>query len=450
MTERLAEWIVQAEYNDVPPAGVQRVKERVLDSLGTQLAGMTVPTGQTIAGWVRSQQAKEESTVVAGGFKTSTHLAALVNATAGHALDFDDSATFSSHPSNPLTAAVLAVGEKLGSSGQDLVLAFLVGWEVICQTNKPCETPAGNTLLIRGWHNQGFQPALGCAAAASKLMRLDLDQTRMAIGNAASTMSGLHKNCGSDTKPFHGGNPPMHGIMAAELVASGFTANKDILDGSWGAARLMGLEGGEAEKVLDGLGTWDLATHGSMLKLHACNGGGFWAQAALENFLRRRPTSPDEIDSIEVHISGFLMDELPHHLPQTGLEAKFSIEYDLATIALTGRAGVREYTDAMVRRPEAQDFMKRVSYVPLGGDLWRGTRIVITLNNGEKFEETATKYHGQADDPLSETEIADKFQDCAEGVLAKNQRGHVVDLCWHLDQLDNVAKIADVVRADAT
>ena len=83
------------------------------------------------------------------------------NATAGHALDFDDSAMFSSHPSNPLTAAVLAVGEKLGSSGQDLVLAFLVGWEVICQTNKPCETPAGNTLLIRGWHNQGFQPALG-------------------------------------------------------------------------------------------------------------------------------------------------------------------------------------------------------------------------------------------------------------------------------------------------
>jgi 2-methylcitrate dehydratase PrpD len=345
---------------------------------------------------------------------------------------------------------VLAVGEKLGSSGQDAVLAFIVGWEVICQTNKPCHTPEGHTLLSRGWHNQGFQPALGCAAAAAKLMGFDIDQTRMALGNAASTMSGLHKNCGSDTKPFHGGNPPMHGVMASELVASGFTANKDIFDGSWGAARMMGLEGGDAEKILDGLGTWDLATNGGILKLHACNGGGFWAQAALQNFLRTHPTPHDDIESIEVHISAFLMDELPHHLPQTGLEAKFSIEYDLATIALDGKAGMRQYTDPMVLRPEAQAFMKRVTYVPLGGDLWKGSRIVITLKNGEQFEETATQYHGQPQDPLSESEITDKFHDCAQAVLTDAQRKRAADLCWHLDDVGNLAEVADAVRPSPT
>src|SRR5207245_291075 len=114
--------------------------------------------------WVRDQAAAPGCTVVANRFRTTASLAALVNATAGHALDFDDSATFSSHPSNPLTASILALGEKLGSSGADAVLAFLVGWEVICQTNKPCAHPHGNTLLQKSWHNQGFQPALGVAA----------------------------------------------------------------------------------------------------------------------------------------------------------------------------------------------------------------------------------------------------------------------------------------------
>jgi 2-methylcitrate dehydratase PrpD len=450
VTEQLAEFVVDARYEDLPSIGVHRVKERLLDSFGTQFAGMGVPTGQRMATWVEALGASGTSSVVGGGFTTAAPLAALVNATAGHALDFDDSSMFSSHPSNPLTAAILAVGESQDISGQDAILAFMVGWEVICQTNAPCQQPEGHVMLLRGWHNQGFQPALGIAAITSKLMGLDTLQTRMAIGNAASTMSGLHKNAGSDTKPFHAGNPALHGIMAAELVAGGFTANPDILDGEWGVARMLGLDVGEAEKILDGLGSWDLARNGSWIKVNACNGGTQWAMAVMQSILAKHPAGPQDIESIEVHLSRLLIDELHQHKPQTGLQAKFSIEYAVTTIVLDGRGGVRQFTDPMVLRPEAQDLMARVRYVVLEGELWKGTRVIVEFKDGQTIDESATTAHGQPADPLTEAEIAEKFHDCAAGMLPEPQRNAIAEMCWNLESLDTMRQMGDIVRTAPT
>jgi 2-methylcitrate dehydratase PrpD len=283
------------------------------------------------------------------------------------------------------------------------------------------------------------------AALAAKLMGLDVKQTRMALGNAASSMAGLIKNRGSDTKSHTAGNAAMHGVMAAELVGRGFTANEDIIDGNIGVARLLGLEGGDPDKVLDGLGTWHMATAGSTLRLHACCGAGHWSQDALQRILQRRPTTPEEVESIEVHIVARLMEMLPYHLPQTGLEAKYSLEYDVATILLDGRAGMPQYTDGMVQRPAAQALMQRVRYFPVSGDLTRGSRVVLKLKNGEHLEETVTQVHGTPADPLTEEEILGKFHECSQGVVPETQRNELIDLCRRLDSLENVQALAEVV-----
>src|SRR5207249_2451644 len=147
-------------------------------------------------------------------------------------------------------AAALALGEKVGATGRDFVLAWLVGWEVTAQTMRPVMGPAGNELVNRGWFNQGFQETLGVAALGAKLLNLDVMQTRMALGHAASAMAGMMKNRGSDTKGFTAGSAAMHGVIGAELMAMGFTANEDILDGDIGVARLLGLEQGDPAKIL--------------------------------------------------------------------------------------------------------------------------------------------------------------------------------------------------------
>ncbi|HEX4864423.1 MAG TPA: MmgE/PrpD family protein, partial [Acidimicrobiales bacterium] len=445
---QLADWIVKAQFEEIPTAGVHRVKERFIDSLGVQFAGMSVSTGQLISSWVKTQGAKPESTVVGCGFKSTASLATLVNATAGHALEFDDIATFSGHYANPMTAAALAVAEKVGASGREAILAWMVGYEVICQTAKPCRDGARNTLLWRGWFNQGFQPVLGVAALTAKMMGLDVSQTRMALGNAASAMAGIMKNRGSDTKSFTAGSAAMHGVMAAELMSLGFTANEDIIDGDDGVARLLGLEVGDPQKVLDGLGTWEMATNGSTMRLHASCGAGHWGQDALQNILRRRPADPEDIDSIVVYLPGFLMQMLPYHQPQTGLEGKYSIEYDLAAVALDGRAGMYQYTDAAVRRPAAQELMKRVEYIPVEGDISQvklESRVVLRLKNGEELEETVTRSHGTPSDPLTEEELVSKFHECSEALLPKAQRDKIIDLCWRRDALEDLSPLGAAV-----
>ncbi|TMK54531.1 MAG: MmgE/PrpD family protein, partial [Actinobacteria bacterium] len=217
VTQQVAEWIVKTDYDDVPAIAIERVRNLVLDSFGNQFAGMSVSTGRILSEWIKAQGAAPVSTVTAAGFKTTPSFAALVNGAASHALENDDIATFSSHPNSPLTAAALALGEKVGATGRDFVLAWLVGWEVTAQTMRPVMGPAGNELVNRGWFNQGFQETLGVAALGAKLLNLDVMQTRMALGHAASAMAGMMKNRGSDTKGFTAGSAAMHGVIGAEL-----------------------------------------------------------------------------------------------------------------------------------------------------------------------------------------------------------------------------------------
>lgn len=443
VTEQVAEWIVKVGEADLPPVGVERVRHLVLDSIGNQFAGMAAPTGRRLAEWVRAQGAAPISTVAAQDFKTTAAFATLLNGAASHALENDDIATFSSHPNSPLTAASLALGEKVGSSGREMVLAWMVGWEITAQTMKVCLGPRGNELINRGWFNQGFQETLGVAALASKLLGLDTDQTRMALGNAASAMAGMMKNRGTDTKGFSAGSAAMHGVMAAELAAMGFTADRDILDGELGVARLLGLENGDPEKVLDGLGTWDLATRGSTIRLHACCGAAHWSMDALQMILRDHTVAPEDIASIDVEIPEFLIDMVPIHEPRNGLEAKYSLEYDMAAIALDGRAGVHQYTDQAVERPAAQKLMRRVTTIPMSTGLQ--SRVVLTLANGEALEATATVSHGTPADPLTDEEVLGKFHECAATLASEVQRERIIDLCGRLDALDDVRELAEAI-----
>jgi 2-methylcitrate dehydratase PrpD len=442
VTETLAEWVVGTKFEDIPEIGVERVRERFIDSIGVAFAGMSVSTGQIIAKWVKMQGAQGPCSVLGTDFKTSASYATLANATSGHALEFDDIAVGSGHFANPMTAATLAMGEKLGASGKDVILAWMVGYEIITQTAKVTADPRGNTLLNKGWFNQGFLPAVAVAAAASRMLRLDVRQTRMAMGHAASTMAGLLKNRGSDTKGFVAGNAAMHGIMAAELVELGFTANEDIMDGDIGVAQLIGPA--DAEKMLDGLGTWAMATQGSTLRLHACCGASHWAQDALQKIVRQHAVKPGDIDTIEVIIPDFLLPMMPYHEPQTGLEGKYSLEYDLATIALDGRAGLNQYSDAAVRRPEAREMMKRVVTIPSTAPKLDST-VALKLKNGSSYTETVVKSHGTPTDPLSKQEIRDKFNECTEALVSPARREQLIDLCERLEQLDNVRKLGEAV-----
>jgi len=448
VTETLAEWIASTRFEDVPEAGVARVRERFIDTIGVACAGMSVSTGRIMTEWVSQQGARGPCTVLGTDFTTSPSYATLANAAAGHALEYDDIAVGSGHYANPMTAATLALGEKLGASGRDVILGWMVGYDIIAQTSKVAADPKGNILLNRGWFNQGFLPAIGVAAAAARMMNFDVMQTRMAMGHAASTMAGMLKNRGSDTKGFVAGNAAMHGIMAAELVALGFTANDEIMDNEIGVARLLSFGARGAEVMLDGLGSWTMATQGSTLRLHACCGASHWSQDALQKIVRNRAIAADEIARIDVEVPEFLLPMMPYDAPETGLQAKYSLQYGLAAIALDGRAGLHQYKDAAVQRPEARALMGKVVVHPTNAGL--ASRVVVTLANGEALEETVTRTHGNPADPLTRDEVIGKFHECAEEVVSPDQRRDVIALCDRLDQLDDIRELGRALRVAET
>ena len=175
------------------------------------------------------------ATVIGRGFKTTSLEAALVNGAMSHALDYDD-ITFitKTHPSAALIPGALPLAEEVGATGGDLLLAYLLGFEVACAVGDAI-SPAYYYDL--GWHPTGPLGTLGAAAAAARLLRLNPDQTTMAISLAASQASGLRQNFGTMTKPYHAGAACRAGVNAARLVQAGFTASVDALEGRFGFMR---------------------------------------------------------------------------------------------------------------------------------------------------------------------------------------------------------------------
>ena len=317
VTQQLAEWIVATRYDDLPDISVSRVGERFIDSLGVQFAGMSVQTGQMITAWARAQGCAPVSPVVGRDFRTT---AALGRFGQRHSRPCAGIRRHR-HVQWPLREPV-DCGD-LGSGGESRLVgqrrrAGLDGRLGGHPPDRdPCMDGPRNTLLWRGWFNQGFQPTLGVAALTAKLMGLNVTQTRRALANAASSMGGVLKNRGSDTKSFRRAMPPCTGSWPPSWPRLGFTGNEDILDGDDGVIRMMGLEVGDPQKVLNGLGEWDMAVRGSTLRLHAsCRSRlGSRRHAAHRAAASRHP---DEIESITVYLPAFLMDMMPYHQPQTG------------------------------------------------------------------------------------------------------------------------------------
>jgi 2-methylcitrate dehydratase PrpD len=231
---------------DSPPADVRRKAiEHVIDGLAVMLAGSRTDCSEKLAGFVREKGGKPLATLVGFGLKAYHSDAALVNGTSGHADDYDDTQLSTSpdriyglltHPTVPVLAAALAVGEVTGCSGREFLEAFIAGFEVECKLAEAIKPEH----YRRGFHTTATMGAFGALAASSKLMGLDEKRLRYALGIASSLSSGIRANFGTMTKPLHAGVAASNGVMACMLAGKGFTADEEALDGRWGFMEILG------------------------------------------------------------------------------------------------------------------------------------------------------------------------------------------------------------------
>ena len=218
-TETIARWVVNTNYEDIPPDAIRVANESCFDLLGVILAGSVQPVGQIIQKYVNDQGAVPEATVLSGGSQTTLANAALANGTMGHALDYDDFGGFG-HPTVAIFPALLAIGEQTVATGRDLLEAYVVG----CEVGLALQHTTKYKQMDRGFHSTAVIGRLACAAACAKLLKLEEEETVTALGIAGSMASGLIHNFGTMTKPLHAGLTGRDGVTAVQLAQAGLTA----------------------------------------------------------------------------------------------------------------------------------------------------------------------------------------------------------------------------------
>jgi 2-methylcitrate dehydratase PrpD len=453
VTAQLATFVIDTVFADVPSQAYARAKEAMLDGLGCALVGSPTPSGKLIMQYVRERSETPRVAVIGSGFKTSAPLAALANATMAHALDFDDvNWSMSGHPTVPLLPAVLALGQELHASGQAVLLAYTLGFEV--------ETKIGLGVNPRhydlGWHATSTLGTLGAAAACAKLLRLDVEKTRMAFGIAASTAAGLRQNFGTMTKPLHPGQAAMNGVTAAQLAQLGWTADANILEAPYGFCQLYaGPNQYNLDHIVKRLGNpFDLLTTGVVIKQYPCCAFTHRALDGVLTLVQQHQLRADDVVGIECQVGRPTQEVLIHTRPQTGLEGKFSMQYCMAAALLDKRIGLLSFSDEKVRRPAAQQLLERVT-VTLHPEARRhGTTgeelpvaVTVTLKDGRTLSAQIQYPKGHPVNPLSAIALQDKFEDCAYGVLERPDIRQVIELVQDLEHVEDIGTLMDVLMA---
>jgi 2-methylcitrate dehydratase PrpD len=415
LTRHLGQFVADLSPNQVPDEAARIARMGFIDSIGTMIAGRKEDSVRIMTEVLNPGEGP--ATLVFGPRRSTAPEAAWINGTAAHALDYDD-VGLRGHPSTVLVPAILAEAEELGSSGADMIAAYVAGYEVWAELFRR----DSGLLHRKGWHPTGLYGAVGAAAACAKLRKLDADKSAMAIALGASQSSGLMSNFGTMTKPFHAGKAAHAGIMAARLAEAGFTANLDALEHPQGFLHAISPKGDEDRTSAPVAGSaWAILSQGLGIKKYPTCYCTHRAIDCILDLVEGTPIRAEDVKSVTVNISDYFATVLRNHEPDTGLAAKFSIEFAMASGIIAKRVGLRELTDGFVQRPDIQALMKKVqvvttsTYDPELPGAAPTDSVVVALTDGRTIAgEPVARATGHASRPLSEDQLYDKFADCLD------------------------------------
>ncbi len=399
----------------VPADCASLVKTGIADAVGVMLAGKGEPLVKILCDTL--PQGGGEASILMGDEKRAASDAAFINGAAAHALDYDDVA-MRGHTSTVLMPAIFAEAEVLGSTGAQIIAAYMAGYEIWADL---AYRDAGQ-IQHKGWHPTGVLGAISTSAACAALRGLNAQQATNAIAIGASQASGLLANFGTMTKPFHAGRAAASGVMSARLAAAGMTASADAIEHNQGFLKAISPENDvDRTTPADHLGKdWRMRRYGISVKKYPVCYCGHRATDGILQIMRDHDVDPAQIASIDTYTSDLHAMTLRNALPQTGLEAKFSMQFDMASGVLAGKVGLTELTDDFVRQPSVQELMKKVTvsasteYDPKLPGYRPTDQVIVVLKDGTRIEGTpVARATGHADVPLNAAELWAKFADCA-------------------------------------
>lgn len=463
LTRAAAAFAAGHRFDDLDAETLRIARRCILDGLAVALAGSEQPGMAPLLAHVRSIGGRPQARLLGhAGERVPAHLAALWGGTAGHAMDWDDTQLAEGpgrpygllmHPTMPPLIAALSTADLVAFEsgetvdGRRFLAAFTAGFEVGC---KIAEAIAPDHYL-RGFHTSGTIGTFAATAAAANMLGLDAETTARALGLAASMAAGIRVNFGTMTKPLHVGRAAANGIEAALLARRGFSADPEGLDGRWGYLAVAG-PGGEPALVRDRFGRpHTMVAPGVSIKPYPSGVLTHPSMDAMRFLMADASITAADIERVTLHAGSNVLGPIRFRIARTELEGKFSFAFLLAAIALRGRAGKAEFTDAFVASPECQAMQERIetrfdpAIEAMGWDRIR-SRIEVVTRDGRRIERWADeRYRGGPHNPLSDAEIEEKFRDCAEGLIDAAGIDAVLEAVWSVERLDDAGRLLDLL-----
>ena len=441
-TERLSNFVSETRYEDIPSDCIEMAKLCVLDFLGVSLLGSREPISRILYSFVEKIGGSAESTVIGYGKKSSVLNTALANGTFGHALDFDDDSSIGAgHLTSCVAPALLALAEKMGKTGKDILLSFVLGYEVasvIAIAVEPKQTQSG-------WHATSTIGTFGSAAAAANLMGLKEKEIACTFGIAATQASGLRRSFGTMCKPLHVGKAAQRGVESCLLAQMGFTGDKNIFEGKWGFIEVFsgGIFDLNINELTYRLRKQFLIRENWFKPYPACGCTHSAIDAAI--YLRHQyEINPMEIEVIEVGVLPVAFDTLIYNNPKNPYEAKFSMPFCVSVALMEGSLSNNEFSSSKLENPSLLQLMKRV-VMYIDPDLieggYRGTNsasLRIKLKNGNTLAKKVLAPQGHPRNPLSTNALIGKYKDCTRSVLSIEQVESSLDFVMNLEKMDEV------------
>jgi 2-methylcitrate dehydratase PrpD len=455
VSNEIASRIVCFRYDDLPEEAIRAAKVAILDTLGVALAG-SHELAPTILGHVLGEESSSGTSVVFGTAHRMTCLdAALRNGTAAHALDFDDvSDAMGGHPSAPVLAALFALGEKINANGQQILNAFVTGFETEIRIAKAVNFHHYN----KGWHPTATLGVFGAAAACARLLDLNEQQVAMALSLSVSMAAGLKANFGTMTKPLHVGNCARSGLLAALLASEGFTAALDAFEHKQGFLTVFNGPGTfDTGKIFD---HWadplEIVSPGVAIKQYPCCASTHPAIDALIQIVHANNIDPESVSKIDAWIHERRLEHTNRPDPQSSMAAKFSLQYCLARALMHGKVVLEHFEGQAFRDSQTRSTMQRVKVAPYTTDHFDfdnayGAEVKVTLCDSRVYSAKLDGPLGQsAANPLPVTALKLKFESCAGRIFAGERVLELQNAVEHLEELSSVRKLSILMASSPT
>jgi 2-methylcitrate dehydratase PrpD len=438
LTRLLAGWASALGYQDLPAPVSELAKQCLLDYLSVALAGAGDPLVQILFDEMAGAGGTPEATIIGYSARLPVLSAALVNGAMAHALDYDDvNMAMPGHPSVAILPGLLALAEQKGSSGSEVITAFVAGYEIACRIGAALR-PGHYNL---GFHSTGTIGTFGATAACARLLGLDAEATANALGMAGTQAAGLKSQFGTMCKPFHAGKAAQNGLFAARLAQRGFSSRTDIVECAQGFALTHGPDFAPEAA----LATPEAGFHlfANLFKYHAAC---YLTHAPIECARRLREQYklvPEMIGNITIRVDASCDRVCNIPAPADGLQSKFSLRQTVA-MALAGvdTASLGAYSAENARDPSLVALRERVKLEWENG--WPQTlcQLELGLIDGRCLSARHDAGLPAPDIAEQEARLAAKFDALVEPVLGAPRARELREMVSGFDSLTDIGHLA--------